>query len=73
MIIPVAKGAGPVAVESKCFRLPNTAIAGILSDHLKRPPPVLTAWSPSRFSADLGLLISLSVLLVDRYIPGDWF
>ncbi len=51
----------------------NTAIAR----HLKRSSEKTGASFDGLVSvaifSGLGLLISLSVLLLDQYIPGDWF
>ena len=51
----------------------NTAIAG----HLERSSEKITSRFDGLVSvaifSGVGLLISLSVLLLDRYIPGDWF
>jgi hypothetical protein len=51
----------------------NTAIA----QHLARSTEKTAASFDSMISvaifSGMGLLISLSVLILDRYIPGDWF
>ena len=68
-IFPAFPGADGASLE----RDMNTAIAR----HLERSSEKTTSSFDSMVSvaifSRLGLLISLSVLLVDRYIPGDWF
>jgi len=51
----------------------NTAIARHLARSSERTAARFDSpISVAIFSGD-GLLASLSVLLLDRYIPGDWF
>ena len=51
----------------------NTAIAR----HLERSTETITSRFDGLVSvaifSGVGLLISVSVLLLDRYIPGEWF
>jgi hypothetical protein len=49
----------------------------VIAQHLARTSEKTTASFDSMISvaifSGVGLLISLSVLIMDRYIPGDWF
>jgi hypothetical protein len=51
----------------------NTAIARLLERSSEKTTSSFDSLvSVTLFSA-VGLLISVSVLLLDRYIPGEWF
>jgi len=50
----------------------NTAVARFLERSSERTTSSFGMISVVIFSG-MGLLISLSVLLLDRYIPGEWF
>ena len=51
----------------------NTVIAKHLARSSKKTVPSFQGLIPVTIFSAVGLLISLSVLLLDRHIPGDWF
>ena len=51
----------------------NTAIARHLARSSKKTVASFDNVISVAIFSGLGLLISVSVLLLDRYVPGDWF
>jgi len=51
----------------------NTAIAHYLTRSSKKTAASFDSMISVAIFSGVGLLISLSVLIMDRYIPGDWF
>jgi hypothetical protein len=51
----------------------NTAIARHLERSFEKTTSSFDGLISVAIFSGLGLLISLSVLLLDRYIPGEWF
>ena len=51
----------------------NTAIAKHLARSTEKTAASFDGLISVVIFSGVGLLISLSVLLLDRYIPGDWF
>jgi len=51
----------------------NTAIARYLARSSEKTASSFDSLVSVAIFSGVGLLISLSVLLLDRYIPGDWF
>ena len=51
----------------------NTLIAQHLAPSSEKTAASFGGLVSTAMFSGLGLLISLSVLLLDRYIPGDWF
>jgi hypothetical protein len=51
----------------------NTAIARYLARSSEKTTSSFDGLVAVAIFSGVGLLISLSVLLLDRYIPGDWF
>jgi len=51
----------------------NTAVARLLERSSARTTSSFESLVSVTIFSGLGLLISLSVLLLDRYIPGEWF
>jgi hypothetical protein len=51
----------------------NTAIARHLARSYKKTVASFDNVISVAIFSGLGLLISVSVLLLDRYVPGDWF
>jgi hypothetical protein len=54
-------------------RVMNTAIAHYLTRSSKKTAASFDSMISVAIFSGVGLLISLSVLIMDRYIPGDWF
>lgn len=51
----------------------NTAIARYLARSTEKTAASFDSMISIAIFSGMGLLISLSVLIMDRYIPGDWF
>jgi hypothetical protein len=51
----------------------NTAIARYLARSSEKTAGRFDGLVSVAIFSGVGLLISLAVLLLDRYIPGDWF
>jgi hypothetical protein len=51
----------------------NTAIASYLARSSEKTASSFEGVVSVAIFSGVGLLISVSVLLLDRYIPGDWF
>jgi len=51
----------------------NTAVARFLERSTERTTSSFDGLISVVIFSGMGLLISLSVLLLDRYIPGEWF
>ena len=51
----------------------NTAIARYLARSSEKTASRFDGLISVAIFSGIGLLISLSVLLLDQYIPGDWF
>ena len=51
----------------------NTVIARYLARSSEKTATSFDGLVSVAIFSGLGLLISVSVLLLDRYIPGDWF
>jgi hypothetical protein len=51
----------------------NTAVARLLERSSEKTTSSLDGLVSVAIFSGVGLLISLSVLLLDRYIPGEWF
>jgi hypothetical protein len=51
----------------------NTAIARYLARSSEKTASGFDGLISVAIFSGIGLLISLSVLLLDQYIPGDWF
>jgi len=51
----------------------NTAIARHLARSSEKTATSFNGLVAVAIFSGVGLLISLSVLILDRYIPGDWF
>jgi hypothetical protein len=69
MADPIGHGAGTYIVETDM----NAAIARLLPRASATLVADLDALISTSMFCGIGLLLSLSVLILDRHIPGDWF
>ena len=51
----------------------NTAVARLLERSSEKTISSFEGLISVALFSGMGLLISLSILLMDRYIPGEWF